>query len=249
MQHKNKIMLAAAIGAIAILIVSSVVRCSVSRGAESDADQSSLAEPQQQTSMQGQEASGDSTEASDDALSMLRGHAWQAKDDSSKTVTFKDGMFVEADATGVKVTAFTVTGETGGSDQKTLLIDMIRDGLPSNTSSAVIVEGTEGSLVLTSDAFQMSKTYVQVSTSTKSISLPQLDETYLTLIDHKSSDFSSALETWCRDHVPTATAVTFDGEVYLDTTAKRVAATFHCNDAAKSIITVTYASGTFSVAG
>lgn len=254
MERKNKVMLAAAIGALVILVSSSAVRCAVSRSTDSDTAQMPPAEQQQ--TIAGEEHQEDEPHdadegaaVSDEPLSVLESHAWQAKGDASKTVAFREGMFVETDETGVTVTVFTVTGETENASQKTFFIDTIRDGLSNNASSAVIIDGTEGSLTLTSDAFQVSKSYVQASTSANGVSIPQLDETYLSLIDGKSAELEAAASTWCKDHVPAATAISFDGEVYLDTNDNRVAATFHCDDAAKTIITVTYAAGTFTVAG
>ena len=48
---------------------------------------------------------------------------------------------------------------------------------------------------------------------------------------------------------PTAGEASFDGEVFLDTAAGRVSATFHLDDAASTIIAVSYEGGEFSVAG
>ena len=58
-----------------------------------------------------------------------------------------------------------------------------------------------------------------------------------------------AVSSYCRSHVPAARSASFDGEVYLDMRDGRVVATFHCDDAARTILTVTYASGEFTVMG
>lgn len=49
------------------------------------------------------------------------------------------------------------------------------------------------------------------------------------------------------ERYPQATKATFDGEVYLDLASDAVSATFHLNDAAKSILTVTFQDGKFTV--
>ena len=63
------------------------------------------------------------------------------------------------------------------------------------------------------------------------------------------TQLAAAIASYCRDHVPTATSASFDGEVFLDIPGKRVTATFHCNDKAATILSVRYSDGAFSVSG
>lgn len=254
MEKKNKIMLAAAIGAVVILIGSSVVRGVVSRGVEQAAsDAPATEQAQTNTPLPATGIAGDDQEASSNdtsaALDILAGHVWQAKDNATKTAAFRDGMFVETDGTNVRVSAFTVLSCTANGNQKTLVANIVRDGDASASNTAIIIDGTEGAYTVTSDGFLVAKTYVQGKATGVTTQVSGLDDTYTALIDGKTDELRRAVSAYCTNRVPTATKVNFDGEVYIDTHAKSVAATFHCNDAASTILQVTYAGGAFTVAG
>jgi cell division septation protein DedD len=249
MQRKNKLMLIAAVGAVLVLVALSVVRCAVTRAAD-QADAQNDA-PAIEQPAQSQEATqvNDETKQVADTLSILRDHAWQVEGDATKTITFREGSFVETDGTSTRVTAFTLKADETSSDQRTLTVEPIRDDLAAGTTGIITISGKEGAYVLASDTFAVAKTYVQGAASNATIQVKGTDAAYLQLVDDRGEDLSRALAEYCRNLVPTATTVTFDGEVYLDTKAHRVMATFHCNDAASTILTATYASGTFTVTG
>ena len=107
MDGRNKIILIAAIGAVAILVVSSAIRCTAVRTSD-DGDGRQQAAVEQEM----QNESGAADPADDGAgsiMSVLESHAWQADGDASKTVAFKDGRFVESDGKDTRVTACDVT--------------------------------------------------------------------------------------------------------------------------------------------
>lgn len=81
------------------------------------------------------------------------------------------------------------------------------------------------------------------------VAIDGVSEPYTTLIDGKTDQLASAVAEYCRAHVPTATKVSFDGEVYLDIEGGSVSATYHCNDTASTILQVAYKDGVFTVAG
>ena len=242
MERKDKVMLAAAIGAVAILIASSVVRCTLA--SSHDAEPSNAASATEQTaSVSDDGTAGDDEDAG--ALATLKSHAWQADGDPSKTIVFKDGTFVESDGKNVKLTAFEVTSETESSiDAK-----VTRDGEASEVSSTIALSDAEGTYKVSCDAFQNSKTYVQGPASKSPVAIEGVTEPYTTLIDGNTDKLASAVADYCRAHVPTATKASFDGEVYLDIKGGSVSATYHCDDAASTILQVTYKDGAFTVAG
>lgn len=248
MQRKNKIMIAAAIGAVLVLVASGIVRAAVSTANE-QAQQAADAPAIEQTAQTDSPASEGAAAADDSTLALLKSHAWQVQGDAKKAVVFRDGSFVETDGTNTRVTAFSVTGEDAANAQHVLYVKLIRDDLGSDATSAIILDGAEGSYALSCDAFQVSKAYVQGKASTIAVKVGGLDDTYANLIDNKTAELQSAIAAYATNHVPTAKVVTFDGEVYLDTANARISATFHADDAARTIITVTYESGTFAVAG
>ena len=124
----------------------------------------------------------------------------------------------------------------------------MRDGR-ARTAATIIVEGQEGALSVACDGFANEKRYVQGGASGADVSVDGLAEPYIGLIDGKSGELASAVGGWCKDHAPSATSASFDGEVYLDVRGERVSATFHLNDSAATIVTVVYENGAFSVAG
>lgn len=238
MERKNKVMLAAAIGAVVILVASSVVRCSLPKS-QDDAIQGDPAAIEQGAAEAGGEDEGLG------ALSILKSHVWQVDGDPSKTVAFKDGTFMESDGKNVRLTAFEVTSATTSS----IDVKVTRDGAATEITSTVTVSGGEGSYKVSCDAFQNSKSYVQGSARRDSVTVDGVTEPYTTLIDGKTDQLASAVAGYCRGHVPTATKATFDGEVYLDIKGGSVSATYHCDDSASTILQVTYKDGAFTVAG
>lgn len=248
MQRKNKIMIAAAIGAVVVLVVSGIVRAAVSTASD-HAQQATDVPAIEQTAQAANNSSEGVPSGDASTLALLQSHAWQVQGDAKKTVVFRDGSFVETDGASTRVTAFSVTSEETTNAQHVLYVKLIRDGLSSDATSIIVVDGTEGSYTLTCDAFQVSKSYVQGKANAGSVKVNGLDDAYTALIDNKTTELQSAIAAYAANHVPTAKTAVFDGEVYLDTSAKRVSATFHADDAAHTILTVTYASGIFTVAG
>lgn len=241
-ERKNKLMLVAAIGAVAILVASSAVRCAAMRAADDGGGQ------QQAEIEQGARTEQGETEAPDDAaaavMAVLESHAWQADGDASKTIAFKDGRFVESDGKNTRVTACDVTGAGDGS----LDVALTRDG-DGRKQTVIALSGEEGSYRVSSDGFAMSGTYVQGSGAKDPVAVSGLADPYIELISGKRDELASTIAAYCRDNVPTAKKATFDGEVYLDTNTGRTVATFHCDDTAATILSVEYSDGEFSVSG
>ena len=269
MERKNKAMLVAAIGAVLVLVASSAVQCALVRSADrptEDKQASSIQAPSAETEkepVQGPESTAENTEAKPVqaeepsssanstifALDALRSHAWQAEGDAETTIAFKDGTFVETNVEGVKVTAFEITDVTEGDNQGSIAMKLVRDGMGEELDTVVLVEGKEGEIRITSDGFRNAHTYVQAGAGAEPVGVTGVTEPYTGLIDGKTDELASVVASYCRDHVPTATEASFDGEVFLDVNNQRVVATFHCNDKASTILSVTYADGVFAVAG
>lgn len=237
MDRKNKVMLIAAIGAVAVLVASSAIRAAVSHGAQQEGGDGQPAIEQQ---AEEQEAPAD-----EDALSVLRSHTWQSDGDAGKTLSFRNGAFVETDSQGAHVSAF----EIESSDGSSITAKVVSDGGAEQKNAAISLSGAEGSYSVSSDSFQVAKKYVQGSPSKAAVAVNGVTEPYTTLIDGKTDELSSAVAAYCRNHAPTATSADFDGEVYVDVRGGAVTATFTCNDAARSILSVRYSGGSFSVTG
>lgn len=274
MQTKNKLMLAAAISALILLVASSAVQCALVRaagneqaeqeqaqsleGSQEEAaaaadkpapeNQEAQGQPEDPPEPEGQEVS-DSKKAAMFALDALRSHAWQAAGDAQTTIAFKESTFVETNAEGAKVTAFEIVGTTEGDDQGSIHVKLVRDGLGEELDSVIFMEGREGELSIASDGFRNAQSYVQAGVGAEPVATTGVTEPYTTLVDGKTDELAGAIAAYCRDHVPTATEASFDGEVFLDVKGGRVVATFHCDDKAATILSVTYAGGSFEIAG
>ena len=242
MDRKNKLMLIAAIGAVAVLIASSAVRCSMARPAET------VPASGQQQSQQAEEPPA--AQADDEsAMGILKSHVWQAEGEPKDTCTFKEGSFVESKDGKLTATAFAAGDEASTDKQTTLTITPLREDASGDAKAAIIIDGKEGSYTVSCDAFQLHKTYVQGKAPDVELEVTGLADEYMELIDGKQAELQSAVGEWAAKNAPAATKASFDGEVYLDLKAGRVTATFHLDDSAASIVSVAYADGKFSVSG
>ena len=127
MQRKNKVMLAAAIGMVAIVVATTAVRCSIAHTADqADADPpaASVEQPAEQEKPETGTEAGEGPDEPSAVLEELRGSAWTAADGSGKTLAFREGSFVESDGTSVSVTAFEVEGSGSAGTQRWL--DVLR---------------------------------------------------------------------------------------------------------------------------
>lgn len=254
MRKKNKLMLVAAVGMAATVIASTAVRCSVahtadeSRGQDGEPAVEQAADPgeDEPSGQEGQEGEAD-LEA--DILAVLQGNVWQAPGAPERTVAFRDGSFVESDGASVALAAFDVVSAGEAQGQRYLDVEIVRDGGPSAVATTIILEEAEGALSVASDGFAAEKRYVQGKPSDAPVEVTGVREPYTGLIDGKTGELASSLADWCATHAPSAARASFDGEVYLDVANGRVSATFHLDDAARSIVTAVYEGGAFSVHG
>lgn len=255
MQKKNKLMLAAAVAMVAIVVTSTAVRCSVSHTAADDAERQQGQPVEQADEPDGadvsseQEVPKDTTDLGTGILAVLRGGVWQAPGDPQKTIAFRDGSFVESDGSSVTLAAFDVVGAGEAGGQRYLDVRIMRDGSPAAQTSTIILEGADGSLEVASDGFAGAKRYIQSRAPETPVIVEGVREPYTDLVDGKAGELAAAISEWCAAHAPSATRATFDGEVYLDVANDRVSATFHLDDAARSIVTAVYEGGAFSVSG
>lgn len=257
MQKKNKVMLAAAMGMLAIVVASTAVRCSIARTAAEDAGWEQAREaPAEQPAEPGGAGTPSEPEGREGAagleagiLADLQGSVWQAPGDPQKTVAFRAGSFVESDGSSAALAAFDVVGAGEADGQRYLDVEIVRDGSPAAQATTIILEGADGSLQVASDGFAAEKRYVQGKPAGEPVAVTGALGPYEGLIDGKADELAAAISEWCAAHAPSATRASFDGEVYLDIANDRVSATFHLDDAARTIVTAVYEGGAFGVSG
>ena len=186
MQKKNKVMLAAAIGMVAVIIGSTAVRCSIAHTVEESAQNEAQAPAESIVQDAGGADAADAasaTDGSEEIAKLLRGNVWQAEGAPERTIEFRDRSFVESDGSSVELTVFDVKEAGEGNGQKHLDIDFMREGDPCDTPASIIVEERGGVLTVASDAFAVEPRYVQGKPAGTTVSVSGLAEPYTGLID------------------------------------------------------------------
>ncbi|MDD2589048.1 MAG: hypothetical protein PHR15_05625 [Atopobiaceae bacterium] len=237
MERKNKVMAVAAAGAVAILLLASVARCSATGRADTAAaTEAATGEAAQTTAAT---IAGTPT-----ATERLTSREWMSPDDAGKRMTLSDGRLVETDGTNTYTCSYEVVSDgTGGCE-----LDVLRaDG--SRVTADVTVTGSGDGMRASSDAFQVSRSWVPAPEDGGTVTVTGVDQAYLDLVGGDEAALEAAVASWCSAHALAATEATFDGEVYLDTKAGDVTATLTCDDPGRTILSVTWADGAFSVAG
>ena len=231
MQKKNKLMLAAAIGMVAVVVATTAVRCSIARTADEAGAEPPAAAAEQPAGREGAPEGGARGEAGDGPEAIveeLRGTAWVAADGSGATLAFRDGAFVESDGSSVALAAFEVESAGSSEGQRWLDVSLLRDGQERAEASTLVLEEADGAASVASDGFLLADRYVE---------------------GPAAEGLARAIGEWARANAPSAGEASFDGEVFLDTGSGRVSATFHLDDAASTIVAVSYEAGAFDVAG
>lgn len=236
--RKNTLVAGLAIAAILLLVGSGVARCAASNIAGTqDGGEATAAN----LSTDGVEPSGFG------AYGALSKAVWVAADGSGATCEFKDGMIVER-GDRLEATPLTVISEQSAKGQTVITVEPVKNGTAA-PQTAVIVSGLDGAREVTSDAFAISKSYVERPAGSGKFNVYGASKEYLELAGTTEEFLADAISAYCEKRVPSATAATFDGEVFLDMKSGLCSATFHANDAASTIVTVTAKSGALTVAG
>lgn len=252
MQKKNKLMLAAAIGMVAVVVATTAVRCSIARTADEAGAEPPAAAAEQPAGREGVPEGGARGEAGDGPEAIveeLRGTAWVAADGSGATLAFRDGAFVESDGSSVALAAFEVEGAGSSEGQRWLDVSLLRDGQERAEASTLVLEEAGGATSVASDGFLLADRYVGGPAAEGGVEVTGLAGPYLELIGGDGDGLARAIGEWARANAPSAGEASFDGEVFLDTGSGCVSATFHLDDAASTIVAVSYEAGAFDVAG
>ena len=252
MQRKNKAMIAAAIGMVAIVVATTAVRCSIAHTAgQADADPpaASLEQPAEQEGPETEPEAGEETDGASAVLEELRVSAWTAADGSGKTLAFREGSFVESDGASVSMTAFEVEGSGSSGAQRWLDVLLLKDGDAAGRSATIVLDEDDEVSSVACDGFSLSGRYVRTATSGGTVEVTGLAEPYPSLVDGRTDELAAAISEWAAGHAPTAASASFDGEVCGDLAGGRVSGPCQVDDDASTIVTAVYRSGEFSVLG
>lgn len=250
---KSRVMAAAAAGAVAILLASTLVRC-----VAADVPDQSKDDRQQPTIEQAETAEAESPAAEAKAKAKAKAKAetiieqcestdWIAADGSGATMQVAGDSVVEKGPDGaLAALAYAASSERQSKNDAVTTLTL-EDG----SAATLVVELKDGAPAsIASDSFSIAKRYVAKAASGPAGSgfeVAGLDDRYLALVGGDPQALAGAIGSAAAERYPQATQATFDGEVYLDLASGSVSATFHLNDAAKSIVAVTFQDGKFTV--
>lgn len=251
MNKKGKILMALAIGAVVILVGSSVVRCTRVHQDETVGQIVPVESEGTQAQSNTSDASSQKPSADEeDALTTLRSSVWTA-DGGKSAIAFKDGRYAETDGVANNMTAFDVASVTKENDQTSIMLKLdLPDG--STKDSLVLVRQDEaGVCTVSSDDFTLAKTYSQGIPNAGAVEVAGVNDEFRELLGGTTEGLSQAVTDYAHAHVPTATKATWVQSLVVDYASGTVSANFALDDAASTVLTVEYARGpaTFKVVG
>ncbi len=238
MKRKNKAMLALALGAVALVIASGAVRCSLATPEASEGD----------TQEQGQvESPGDTAHeetptaplkeaGAQGGFADLKNTTWVSEDGKS-ALSIIEGALIESGETGQSILYYSVDNEQAQHDglAATLAVSDSMTGDEELTVANVQTSG-EGKRTLTCD--KLSCAYVLEEAQATAIAVAEADERLYSTFGKSEDDFENALLEYARAKAPSATRATWSKEVWIDFGQMSYLTNFTLDDAASSIVTV-----------
>ena len=245
---KGRVIAIAAAGALAILLASTLVRCTVAGtdGGE-DGSQNAPAIEQQQRPEESPEEPGSATaQESETTLEKASSASWVSDDGSGAILQITDASLIEKGADGaIHAIAYSSADESATNGQ-TLVTLTLEDGTPA-TLIIALDEGEPAAIV--SDVLSSAERYVAKSNggAGESFTVTGLDEQYLAMIGGNEEGLTRAIAEYASQKAPQASSASFDDEVYLDLEEGMVSATFHLDDNASTVATVLFKDGAFEI--
>lgn len=238
MDRKRKIIAVLAAGALALLVGSSVARCTlVQDGGEASSDPA----PQEQASPQeaGQSDEGGEPEVSGEAsggFSELAGSSWTSEDgESSLSITPTNLVVTSPDGTTVLYYALDEESSADGSLSVTLSVSRTVNG-PQQLAVLFVTSGSDGSQRIICD--ELGGTFVRDVAEEAHVSIKNPDEELFDVFGHSQDEFEAVLSEFAKGASPHASTATWDGEVWLDFNAGTKLTNFAFDDAAGTAVTV-----------
>ena len=239
MEKKTKMVLTVVAGALAIGLALSVGSCAMRSASTTDSQEPAA-----------EQASGEEEQgkASNDASAYERACSKDWRSDKG-SLQLSKGMLIEKDSDG-NLHVMTIAGieETDAGEQSMLALTGTDEENQKAVEWTLVFDEASGAATLSCDSFKVSKTYSE-NVSEGSVSVSGVDEAYLGMVGGDIDPLRDALESYIAKNLPQAASASFDGEAFIDFNEKTVSATFHADDSAKTILTVVYSNGAFTVSG
>ena len=254
MSKKNKVLLALAIGAMLILVASTVTRCTWAHQADQlgqivpveNEQLANSANPEQNS----EEDHAATITAETDPMAMLQQNVWTSTDGQAH-IAFKEGRFVESDQTTTKLTTFDVVSTDTRAEQTTLIVSIDQTDGTSKDAMIALRQSDNGVLSVASDSFQPSPSYTQGAHNDKPLEIEGVNDEFRELLGGTTDALGQALSEYAQTAAPASTKATWSKELVVDYNTNTVSANFVLDDPASSVLTVEYAraSNTFAVMG
>lgn len=240
MTRKNKVMLAAAIAALALLVGSGVARCSLAHEDIEEAESAAEAIEQVEGAQEGsgrEPGSADSTSDGSNTLEGLIGTSWVGTDDPARTLAIVEGAFVEAADGQNAVTYWTLDSEeeAGGTLTATVLASKSMNEAASPT--LVTISQAGGVTCIRSDALACE--YKQVQPGAHALQFAGITDELADSMGVEASKVEAAVSSRAASVSPTATKATWDKEVWTDYAGGTATTSFTLDDGASTLVSVT----------
>ena len=234
MSRKNKLMLAAAIAAVALLIGSGVARCTLERA---DTDEAKDAIEAVEGNRSGSETSApyeeepaiqdDVEEPGGNDIDSLIGSSWQSQDDPTRTLAIVKGAFVET--------------KDGQTDDTIAAIILASKSMADAAAPVTLTVGMEGaSEMLSCDA--LASKYVRVQAGERKLAFDGVTGKLAESMGADAASIEAAVATRAAAISPSAERARWDAEVWCDFANDVATTTFTLEDGASTIISVTRAA-------
>lgn len=239
MTRKNKLMLAAAIVAAALLVGSGVARCTLAQnGATEDriavesAEEASVENPQSGTDAADGEASS--------GIDSLVGTSWVGVDDATRSLSIVKGAFVEAKDGGTEVTYWTLDDEEANGSTVTATVLASKSMTDAASPVLVSVSSDGADTVLRSDALACA--YRQVQVGDRSLHFAGVTSKLEEAMGVDAAKIEAAVSARAAAVSPSATRAIWDAEAWIDYANNAATTTFTLDDGASTMISVTRSS-------
>lgn len=234
MEKKNKIIAGLAIGAVTLLVASSVARCSLAPGEENSPA------PERAPAIEGVQEQPDQVygQAGQGTLSEIENTTWKS-DDGKSTLTVLPGVLIEKKEADETLLYYTTTGIKNDEGGITATLSVSKEQGGKAVQTPLAVTKGNGSMRLACDA--LSADYSMV-TGDASIALVGVDENLTGLFDKSVEEFSATITSFVSSKSPYAKKATWTKEVWIDYAANSKVTTFTLDDGASTTVSVTLAA-------
>lgn len=237
MKRKNKVMLALAIGAVALVVGSGVTRCSLAPDAG--------APEQAQHQEQAQEATNSGAEAGNEGalqagvqggFADLKNTSWESEDGKS-ALSIIEGALIETSEGGQAILYYTIDSEKVSSSaiEATLSVSSSMTG-DEEKMVAIVTKDPDGALSIACDKLKCS--YRLKADAVEEIQVVGATDDLYSTFEEDEGTFESLLLEYARANTPSATSAAWGKEVWIDFASHTCLTNFTLDDAASTIVTV-----------